>query len=239
MHEIEVLRIGLQDYTAVWQLQKDLQTRLIDGDSSNYLIVCQHFPCITIGRSSKDLDLIANREDLALKNVSLHKIERGGEITYHGPEQIIAYPILRLKYWKEDVHWYMRTLEEVVMQTLNEFEISSNRVVGRTGVWTENSENVNDFAGKKIASIGVRISRWCSMHGLALNVHRDQGGFSLINPCGFPSGIMTSMEEQCTAKLNLADVSEILIEKFLNVLQGREKETSIDKGNWLHGLITN
>lgn len=150
---------------------------------------------ITVGRSGKEQNLLMTPSQLATKGVSYFQIDRGGDITYHGPGQIVGYPILDLNQHRRDVGWYMRSLEEVIMRFLAQFSVVSTRRDGRTGVWTGSGQGDN-LPTRKIASVGVRISRWCTMHGFSVNVLDCHEGFSLINPCGFTDIEVTSIEEE-------------------------------------------
>lgn len=213
IRKLNVLNLGLRSYTEVWNLQREIQSRLIRSEGTDTLILCQHFPVITLGRGSAEENVLLTPQELAKRRIEILHIERGGDVTFHGPGQLVVYPIINLKNQRQDVHWYMRSLEEVIIGTLAVFGVNSFRVSGRTGVWTlsprkdytlgarEGSEvgpasgasEVHDKA--KIASLGVRISRWCTMHGAAVNVLNCQAGFELINPCGMKNVRMTSLEE--------------------------------------------
>jgi len=209
-NSIQVRRLGLKEYSEVWKLQKELQQALIHKTGGDVLILCEHLPAITLGKSARRENLLAAQKDLEDQGVELFEIERGGDITYHGPGQLIAYPILDLHKRKTDVGWYMRTLEEAVIRTLNGCGIKGLRVPGRTGVW------INETT--KIASLGVRISRWCTMHGLALNVKDCSRGFALINPCGFKNIQVSWMEKECGRSLNMDEVQNLLETSLLELL---------------------
>jgi len=200
----------------------------MQGESEETLILCEHDPVITIGRSAKEGNLIVSPEHLAKLGIEAIEIERGGDITYHGPGQLVAYPLLNLNNHRRDVGWYLRLLEDVVIDTLQAFGITGLRYPGRTGVWTQVPENVINFAPlegsaprspegrpRKIASIGVRLSRWCTLHGLALNVHDCRVGFECINPCGFTDIDVTSMaEERPNERFEVARVGDVLRDRF-------------------------
>ena len=160
---------------------------MVAGEAEDLLIICSHPPVITCGSSTKDEHLYTSSDLLAKEGIEVLKVERGGSITYHGPEQIVCYPILNLSRHRKDVDWYMRSLEEVVIKTLEEFEITGVRVQGKTGVWISDSE--------KIAFSGVRISRWCTFHGLSLNVEPCAHRFAAMNPCGLGAITVTSIAE--------------------------------------------
>lgn len=184
---VDWLDLGLRPYREVWDLQRKLQAALIAGDGTDTVIACQHPAVITRGRSTAAGSLLTHKAELEHQGIEVIDIERGGDITFHGPGQLVVYPILNLRHYRTDVGWYMRQLEEVVLCTLRSSSIEGMRVPGRTGVWISPTE--------KIASIGVRISRWCTMHGLALNIElQSETGFEAMTPCGIADIAMTSME---------------------------------------------
>jgi lipoyl(octanoyl) transferase len=225
---LKVLKLGRRPYREVWELQRSVQHALMRGEGEDTLVLCEHAPVITIGRSAKAGNLIASPEHLAKLGIEAIEIERGGDITYHGPGQLVAYPLLDLNYHRRDVGWYLRTLEDVVIDTLQTSGITGLRYPGRTGVWTQVPENAINFGildepgrlpvggrAKKIASIGVRLSRWCTLHGLALNVLECRSGFQCINPCGFTDIDVTSMaEERPSGRFEVAAVAEVLRDRF-------------------------
>lgn len=230
MIDLAVQILGVQKYADCWRLQKDLQQQRIADAIPDTLLICEHPPVITIGKSGGKTNILADRAELERRGIEVFEVERGGDVTYHGPGQIVAYPILNLNQHKRDVHWYMRQLEEVVLRTLQQFEIKGLRIAGKTGVWTQPTGNAIDFAAKfgraqvvdashprKIASLGVRISRWCTMHGLALNVRDCREGFALINPCGFTNIEMSSIEQETGALLSVEQVQPVLVNYFSEV----------------------
>lgn len=193
---ISVMRLGVVDYRSVWTLQKELQRKRIAGACGDTLIVCQHNPVITLGRRANSDNILVDRTSLATRGIDVVEVERGGDVTWHGPGQLICYPILDLSLKRKDVGWYMRSLEEVVLRTLHSFSVEAGRFPGRTGVWVFHETDHVQARSSKIASIGVRISRWCTLHGLSLNVYDCSHGFSTIHPCGFQDIGVTSMEEE-------------------------------------------
>lgn len=216
---LDVLHLGLIDYQSTWELQKNLQQQLIAGKIVDTLILCQHKPVFTIGRSGSANNLLCAVEELPARGIEYYEIERGGDITYHGPGQLVAYPIINLNNKRRDVAWYMRMLEEVVIMTLATYNINGLRYSGRTGVWTQPLENAIDSAQniathRKIASIGVRLSRWCSMHGFALNVHDCSSGFELINPCGFSDVTMSCMQQASDKEIMIEEVETRILQIF-------------------------
>ena len=205
----EAIRLGVRAYREVWELQKKLLAELIENRGGESVIVCQHHPVITVGKSSREENLLVSEGALQACGIELFRVERGGDMTYHGPGQLVMYPILDLRRRTQDVAWYMRNLEEVVIRTLFRYGVTGRRIQGKTGVWIDSTS--------KIASLGVRISRWCTMHGLALNVRNCEKGFSFINPCGFRSIRMVSMEQQTGAAMDMEEAESALLQAFFEV----------------------
>ena len=204
-HSVFVCNLGLVPYEPAWRLQQKLQRELLEGSGQETLLLCEHKPVITLGAGASEMNLLVDRAELQRLGIEVFKVERGGDITWHGPGQLVAYPILNLAKRRKDVGWYMRSLEEAVIRTLWDFGLQGRRVSGRTGVWIDDRH--------KIASLGVRISRWCTMHGLALNVCCGREGFSLINPCGLRDVQTVAMKDYgCAA--NVKTVSAVFQKAF-------------------------
>ena len=199
--QILVQNIGRKSYKAVWDLQKEMQQQRINGNIEDTLILVEHDPVYTLGKNANEDHLLQSRDE----SVDVFNIERGGDITFHGPGQLVVYPILDLSNYKKSVSWYMRTLEQVLIDTLIEFKITAQRNNGLTGVW------VGD---EKIAALGVRISRWVTMHGFALNVNPDLSFYDGIIPCGIFDHGVTSMEQLLGETQNNDNVKNMVIEKF-------------------------
>jgi len=199
--QILVQNIGRKSYKAVWDLQKEMQQQRINGNIEDTLILVEHDPVYTLGKNANEDHLLQSRDE----SVDIFNIERGGDITFHGPGQLVGYPILDLSNYKKSVSWYMRTLEQVLIDTLIEFKIIAQRNDGLTGVW------VGD---EKIAALGVRISRWVTMHGFALNVNPDLSFYDGIIPCGIFDHGVTSMEQLLGETQNNDNVKNMVIEKF-------------------------
>ena len=199
--QIFVQNIGRKSYKAVWDLQKEMQQQRIKGEIEDTLILVEHDPVYTLGKNANEDHLLQSRDE----SVDVFNIERGGDITFHGPGQLVGYPILDLSNYKKSVSWYMRTLEQVLIDTLIEFKITAHRNDGLTGVW------VGD---EKIAALGVRISRWVTMHGFALNVNPDLSFYDGIIPCGIFDHGVTSMEQLLGETQNNDNVKNMVIEKF-------------------------
>ena len=199
--QILVQNIGRKSYKAVWDLQKEMQHQRINGNIEDTLILVEHDPVYTLGKNANEDHLLQSRDE----SIDVFNIERGGDITFHGPGQLVVYPILDLSNYKKSVSWYMRTLEQVLIDTLIEFKIIAQRNEGLTGVW------VGD---EKIAALGVRISRWVTMHGFALNVNPDLSFYDGIIPCGIFDHGVTSMVQLLGETQNNDNVKNMVIEKF-------------------------
>ena len=199
--QILVQNIGQKSYKAVWDLQKEMQQQRIKGEIDDTLILVEHDPVYTLGKNANEDHLLQSRDE----SIDVFNIERGGDITFHGPGQLVVYPILDLSNYKKSVSWYMRTLEQVLIDTLIEFKIIAQRNEGLTGVW------VGD---EKIAALGVRISRWVTMHGFSLNVNPDLSFYDGIIPCGIFDHGVTSMEKLLGEMQNNDSVKNMVIKKF-------------------------
>jgi lipoate-protein ligase B len=187
--ELWVVDLGLKPYAEALELQRAVAHGRISGEiEQDVLLLVEHPPVVTLGRSARDPGtLIATPELLASRGVELFEVDRGGDVTFHGPGQLVGYPIVNLNRHKPDLHWYLRQVEEVLIRALREFGISAGRNPGLTGVWTD---------GRKIASIGVHARQWVTWHGFALNVTNDLSYFDLIVPCGIQGVTMTSVEQE-------------------------------------------
>ena len=237
---LKILKLGLRPYAEVLEFQRSLQQALINGSGEDTLILCEHTPVITLGRSTKEESLLVTRETFATHGIEVFEIERGGDATFHGPGQLVAYPILDLTKKRRDVGWYMRGLEEVTIRTLSDYGVSAIRIPGKTGVWID--PKGPDAKLRKIASQGVRISRWKTLHGASLNVFSSKEGFTLINPCGFSDIDITSLYEELPEgelrkKLSLEEVTERFLAHFCEVFSyepqkdGTETNSNNSKGN--------
>ncbi len=188
MSELWVVNLGTVPYEDALELQRALARERISGAiPEDMLLLLEHPPVVTLGRSTKAGNLISSADFLASKGVELFEVERGGDVTFHGPGQLVGYPIIDLKRHKLDLHWYLRQVEEALIRTLAAYSIPAERNVGFTGVWT---------SGRKIASIGVHARDWVTWHGFALNVTTDLSYFDLIIPCGIDGVTMTSIARE-------------------------------------------
>jgi len=210
LKKVQLLRTGITDYNQIWKLQQYLFQQVSLNQNENYLILTEHHPVITIGQKSDPAHLLAGEEYLRRQGIELFHVDRGGDITFHGPGQLVGYPILNLHGFKTDVHWYLRSLEEVIIRTLSELKIPAERISNLTGVWSRD---------RKICAIGVKVTRWVTMHGFALNVSTDLDGFKHIVPCGLSGKEVTSIFELIGNITGLNDVSSIVCTKFAEVFQ--------------------
>ena len=222
----QFIDLGLIDHQQAWDYQTDLfnqnleikkQNRDLPSDqqriTNNHLIFCEHPHVYTLGKSGDEKNLLIKKEDLHTIQASYYVINRGGDITYHGPGQLVVYPVIDLENFFTDIHQYMRLLEEAVIQTLQEFQISAGRIKGLTGVWID----FENGAPRKICALGVKTSRWVTMHGLAFNVNTDLNYFNHIVPCGIDDKAVTSLQKEMGARLPMEQVKSILKEKIISL----------------------
>ena len=206
---IDVLDLGLSPFKEVWDLQKELVKKRQNGQIKDTLILAEHEPVYTLGKNANENHILQNSP----RDVKTYQIERGGDVTYHGPGQLVGYPIIDLHNYNKSISCYMRSLEQLIIDTLAEFRVTAERKDGLTGVW------VGD---EKIAALGVRVTRWITMHGFALNVSPDLTYYSGIIPCGIFEYGVTSMAKQLTDEVAVDSVKQVLIEKFMNQFQTAE-----------------
>ncbi|MCT4560649.1 MAG: lipoyl(octanoyl) transferase LipB [Crocinitomicaceae bacterium] len=213
--------LGVIDYKEAWDLQEELFAKTIqqkianrsaetEKETENILLFCEHPHVYTLGKSGSADHLLLNEKELREKDATYYKINRGGDITYHGPGQLVAYPIFDLDHFFSDIHKYLRFLEEAVIQTIAEYGIEGGRVDGLTGVWV-GGDGPNP---RKICAMGVKCSRWVTMHGIGFNINSDLSYFKNIVPCGIDDKDVTSMEAELGRKLDFKEVSEVLKEKL-------------------------
>ncbi len=201
---IFVKDLGIRSYQEVWDLQKDFQKKRIEKRLDDTLILVEHEPVYTLGKNANKNHLLQSRD----RSVNVFDIERGGDITFHGPGQLVGYPIIDLSHYRRSVSWYMRRLEQLAIDVLKDFGINASRIKGLTGVWV---------GEEKIAAQGVRISRWVTMHGFSLNVNPDLSFYDGIIPCGIFDHGITSMEELLGSAQDMEDVKAMVVEKFNNL----------------------
>ncbi|MEY3198424.1 MAG: hypothetical protein RJA13_382 [Bacteroidota bacterium] len=219
--EVQLLDLGLIDYKKAWDLQETLfnisiqdKIKIRNGEENisikNYILFCEHEHVFTLGKSGSIANLLLDDAGLEKEHATYYKINRGGDITYHGPGQIVVYPIFDLDQFFTDIHKYMRFLEEAVIQTLKEFGIEAGRVPGLTGVWIEGETE----RARKICAMGVKSSRWVTMHGIGFNVNSDLSYFSHIIPCGIDDKAVTSMQQELGKPLSMSEVTNVLKQKL-------------------------
>ncbi len=212
--------LGIVDYKECWDYQEVLfneilkQKREEKSDILNHLIFCEHPHVYTLGKSGSEDNMLINYIQLQAKNASFHKINRGGDITYHGPGQLVAYPILNLTAFKVGIKEYIFNIEEAVIMALKHFDINATRLEGAIGVWLDVG---NAAKVRKICAIGVRTSHWVSMHGLAFNINTDLEYFNYINPCGFTDKAVTSLEKELGKKQDFGYVGSIVKDSLQKV----------------------
>ena len=219
------------DYKNCWDHQEELFNKTVaekiaNRDRSpeeqvptkNWLLFVEHPHVYTLGKSGDEKNLLVSAEQLSAKEATYYKINRGGDITYHGPGQLVAYPILDLDNFFTDIHKYLRLLEEAVILTLQEYGIAAGRSMGETGVWLDVE---NPVKARKICAMGVRCSRWVTMHGLALNVNTDLSYFGNIVPCGISNKQVTSVEKELGHKIDEAELKKKLLFHFENIFDAK------------------
>ncbi|MCG2419469.1 lipoyl(octanoyl) transferase LipB [Aequorivita sp. F47161] len=224
---IQINDLGLKDYKETWEFQEDLFQGILQLKSTNkketlrletpnYFLFVEHPHVYTLGKSGHIENLLISEEKLKALNATFYKINRGGDITYHGPGQIVGYPILDLENFFTDIHKYLRFLEEMIILTLAEYGLKAERSKGETGVWLD----VGTPFARKICAMGVRASRWVTMHGFAFNVNTDLGYFDYMIPCGIKDKAVTSLNvELGKAEIPLQEVKEKLLKHFLKLFQ--------------------
>jgi lipoyl(octanoyl) transferase len=201
----QVIDLGLIQYEAALSLQRELVVKRQASQIPDTLLLLEHPHVITLGRSGNFDHLLATQKELQMRNVEFHETDRGGDITYHGPGQLVIYPIFDLKSWHKDIHLFLRTLEDCIIQVLKGYDITGSRRAGATGVW------VGD---EKIAAIGVRTSQWVTSHGLAFNINPDLKYFDLIIPCGIRDTRVTSLKKLLGINTPMEEVKERLMKAF-------------------------
>jgi lipoyl(octanoyl) transferase len=225
--KIHLQNLGTKDYKETWDYQELLFKRILDlkiknrrenlnEETPNFLLMVEHPHVYTLGKSGDIKNLLISDEELAQKNAKYYKINRGGDITYHGPGQLVGYPILDLDNFFTDIHKYLRFLEEVIILTLAEYDLKAERSKGETGVWLD----VGTPFVRKICAMGVRASRWVTMHGFALNVNANLGYFDHIVPCGIKGKAVTSLNvELGKREIPLAEVQEKILKHFTQLFE--------------------
>jgi len=206
--DFRVFNLGLVDFKKALQFQKEIFQKIKNNYFNSALILCRHYPVITMGRQGSAENIKVSPLELRNRGIDMHEIERGGDVTYHGPGQLIAYPIFNLNYLKKDIHLFLRQLEGLVIDFLSDFGIKGLRYKGLTGVWIDK---------KKVASIGIAIRNWITFHGMSINIKKDDlDNFSLIKPCGMDIE-MTSLETVLGKNIEIGQTKEVFIHKFKGI----------------------
>jgi lipoyl(octanoyl) transferase len=200
--------LGFIDYKVAWDLQKEIFIKRVNGETKDVLLLLEHPNTYTLGKTA-DIENLKGSEDYLKSNqISVYDIDRGGDITYHGPGQIVGYPIIDLNNWQKDTHKYLRALEEVIIKTCSEYNLKCERNPIHTGVW------IND---RKIAAIGIKVSKWITMHGFAFNINTDLNLFNGIVPCGIQDKAVTSLENELRSEISIPEVKELLVKYFIEI----------------------
>lgn len=219
--------LGIIDYKKAWDYQEELHKKVVDLKlknrelspenqipTSHYLLYCEHPHVYTLGKSGSEENLLLNESQLAANNATFYKINRGGDITYHGPGQLVVYPIFDLENFFTDIHKYLRFLEEAVILTIQEYGLKAGRVQGLTGVWIEGE---NPIKARKICAMGVKCSRWITMHGIGFNINAELDYFKNIIPCGINDKAVTSMEKELGKTVDMAELKQKLLDNLANI----------------------
>lgn len=216
---LDIYRLGLVPYVPAWDLQKKLAAERIDDSRPDTLLLLEHPPVYTLGRNSDATHILVPDDELARRGAAVVRIERGGEVTYHGPGQLVAYPIIKLLGEERSIARLVHNLEQAIIDTLGDYGIPGDRLDDQRGVWSR---------GCKIASVGLAVKRWVSFHGMALNVALDMSYFGLINPCGHPETVMTSMEQQIGYAPGIGEVGDAFVRNFARIF-GRQPQDATEQ----------
>ena len=226
MREVILQDLSRQSYKQTWDYQEELLQQKIKAKQSNkaepdYLLFVEHDPVYTLGKNGKEKNLLINRKSLEEKGIEFYHINRGGDITFHGPQQLVGYPILDLDNYKTDLGWYLRSLEEVIILTIGEYGLEGERSAGETGVWLDASVKGRE---RKICAMGIRCSRWVTMHGFALNVNVDLNYFNFITPCGIQNKQVTSLQRELGQTVSMNEAKDKLVKNFEQVFEIKMSE---------------
>ena len=220
MFKVELHDLGLIEYGNAWQMQKELfhlaiQEKIEGKHPKHHLLICEHPHVYTLGKSANQSNLLLSQAELKQKAIDVFDIERGGDITYHGPGQIVVYPLFDLEPMHLGVKKFVFNIEECIIRTLREYGIESERIEDRIGIWIGKG-TTNE---RKIAAIGIKCSRHITMHGLALNVNTDLGLFNNIIPCGIQDKAVCSMETELNRKIDMAELKQVLLQQFSSIFE--------------------
>ena len=203
--DFKILDLGLIDYQKAREFQKEAFEQVKNGRLNAALLICSHYPVITLGRLPQDKNILVSRQELNSRGIGVYETQRGGDITYHGPGQLTAYPVFNLEFLKKDIRWFLRKLEGIIIGCLSDFGINAHSRPGLTGAW------VDKF---KVASVGIAIKNWITFHGLSINIRKnDLDNFNLIRPCGMDI-TMAALESYCVENIDMQCVKRSLIQEF-------------------------
>jgi lipoate-protein ligase B len=217
---MQVLNLGRRDYKEVWDLQKTIHHERVDNRIPNTLILVEHDPVITLGKSGRQDNVLFPVASLESRGLKYYEIERGGDVTFHGPGQLVGYPIFNVKEGLTGIKPFIERIEDAIIETVSDFGINAYKREKFIGVWTEKG---------KICSIGIAVKRWVSFHGFALNVNTDLEYFDLIVPCGLKNVEMTSMQQILGRQLSMDEVRETTIERFGSIFHEGVQETCLEE----------
>ncbi len=232
MQEVLFQDLGIKPYKEVWDYQESLLKELVDIKVKNrdiaetqshlalqqYLLFVEHPPVYTLGKNGNEENILISEKELFQKSIEYFHINRGGDITFHGPEQLVGYPILDLDSFKPDLGWYLRSIEDVIIATMAEYGIVGGRSVGETGVWIDADTKGRE---RKICAIGIKCSRWVTMHGFAFNVNTDLSYFGNIVPCGIQNKQVTSLQKELGRKVDMNEVKEKVKQNFEKIFEAK------------------
>ena len=199
--------LGFIDYKDAWNLQKAIHQSRAKNKIDDIFFLLEHPHTYTLGKTADKKNLVGDKKYLDENNISVYDIDRGGDITYHGPGQIVGYPIINLTNWKQDTHKYLRSIEEIIIRVCNEYGLDAKRIEKLTGVWIDD---------RKICAIGIKVSRWITMHGFAFNINTDLNLFNGIIPCGISDKQVTSLSKELNREITLTEAKEKIIHHFMN-----------------------
>ena len=221
--------LGFIDYKEAWDLQTEILAKKISGISDDVLLLLEHPNTYTFGKTADKLNLKSSDNFLKENQISVYDIDRGGDVTYHGPGQIVGYPVIDLNNWHRDTHKYLRALEEVIIKTCAEYNLLCERNPKYTGVWIQD---------RKIAAIGIKVSRWITMHGFAFNVNTNLDLFSGIIPCGIQGKAVTSLSKELEKTIDILEVKESLLKNFMIVFDYSDLNV-VHKENFIQTTLIN
>jgi lipoyl(octanoyl) transferase len=223
MRIVQLVDLPVTPYAEVWKLQHEIFDQLLAGEEVDTLILCEHPHVYTLGRVTDTANILFSDAELTRIGAEKFEIERGGDVTYHGPEQLVGYPLLNLTHFQEDLGWYLRSLEETVIRVLASYDVTGFRVDGRTGVWVHGQSG-----DEKICAIGVKASRWCTMHGFAFNINTDLSYFQYIVPCGIGDKQVTSLSLVLGREVDMHEIKRRYLDAFAKVFMAKVTMSNLE-----------